>query len=101
MGLKSLPHSEWFELDNEYATYQRIRRGRIESKGREILRIIPSDKVGDGAVVRGARIVQGGEQNTLGNQLREVWRLTDCRSGRTPARYGRVPGTTLPRVIHA
>ncbi|KAL1758803.1 hypothetical protein FB107DRAFT_206593 [Schizophyllum commune] len=59
MGLKSLPHSEWFELDNEYATYQRIRRGRIESKGREILRIIPSDKVGDGAVVRGARIAQG------------------------------------------
>ncbi|KAL1665613.1 hypothetical protein GGF50DRAFT_113934 [Schizophyllum commune] len=59
MGLKSLPHSEWFELDNEYATYQRIRRGRIESKGREILRIIPSDKVGDGTVVRGERIAQG------------------------------------------
>ena len=61
MGLKSLPHSEWFELDNEYATYQRIRRGRIESKGREILRIIPSDKVGDGAVVGGGRSAQGGE----------------------------------------
>ncbi|KAL1706032.1 hypothetical protein EV121DRAFT_202371 [Schizophyllum commune] len=59
MGLKSLPHSEWFELDNEYATYQRIRRARIESKGREILRIIPSDKVGDGTVVRGERIAQG------------------------------------------
>ncbi|KAL1732829.1 hypothetical protein EV714DRAFT_282380 [Schizophyllum commune] len=59
MGLRSLPHSEWFELDNEYATYQRIRRGRIESKGREILRIIPSDKVGDGTVVRGQRIAQG------------------------------------------
>ncbi|KAI5894354.1 uncharacterized protein SCHCODRAFT_02624432 [Schizophyllum commune H4-8] len=59
MGLKSLPHSEWFELDNEYATYQRIRRGRIDSKGRELLRIIPSDKVGDGAVVRGTRIAQG------------------------------------------
>ncbi|KAL1721345.1 hypothetical protein EV715DRAFT_271295 [Schizophyllum commune] len=65
MGLRSLPHSEWFELDNEYASYQRIRRGRIESKGREILRIIPSDKVGNGAVVRGARIAQGAVELVL------------------------------------
>ncbi|KAL1744618.1 hypothetical protein HDZ31DRAFT_38240 [Schizophyllum fasciatum] len=59
MGLKSLQHAEWFELDSEYPTYQRIRRARLERRGSELLRVLPSHQVSDGAVIRGARCAQG------------------------------------------
>ena len=33
MGLKNMPFDEWIELDNRYAEYHSVKKGRIEERG--------------------------------------------------------------------
>lgn len=36
MGLRSVPHEQWFELDNEYPKYHALRKQRIDERGDKV-----------------------------------------------------------------
>ncbi|KAK0498331.1 hypothetical protein EDD18DRAFT_1351019 [Armillaria luteobubalina] len=42
MGTRSMPWEDWIEIDNTYAKYQRIREHRLETKGNDVLRLLPA-----------------------------------------------------------
>ncbi|KAK0231245.1 hypothetical protein IW262DRAFT_1343021 [Armillaria fumosa] len=42
MGTRSMPWEDWIEIDNTYARYQHIREHRINSKGNDVLRLLPA-----------------------------------------------------------
>ncbi|KAK0467923.1 uncharacterized protein EV420DRAFT_435069 [Desarmillaria tabescens] len=43
MGTRSMPWEDWIEIDNTYARYQRIREHRINTKGDDVLRLLPAN----------------------------------------------------------
>lgn len=54
MGTRSMPWEDWIEIDNTYARYQRIREHRINTKGSDVLRLLPATsgvKSGHGAAI--------------------------------------------------
>ncbi|TFK29320.1 hypothetical protein FA15DRAFT_610463 [Coprinopsis marcescibilis] len=40
MGIRSMDWDSWVELDREYETYQRIRKHRIQTRGKRVLRVL-------------------------------------------------------------
>ncbi|KAG6375107.1 hypothetical protein JVT61DRAFT_3893, partial [Boletus reticuloceps] len=41
MGIRSMPWSEWIELDSTYPVYQRVRDFRLGTRGRKAVRVLP------------------------------------------------------------
>ncbi|KAF8138130.1 hypothetical protein EV363DRAFT_1393595 [Boletus edulis] len=41
MGIRTMPWSEWIELDSTYPVYQRVRDFRLETRGRKAVRVLP------------------------------------------------------------
>ena len=41
MGIRTMPWSEWIELDSTYPVYQRIRSSRLRTRGRNVVRVLP------------------------------------------------------------
>ncbi|KAF8558951.1 hypothetical protein OG21DRAFT_1453987 [Imleria badia] len=41
MGIRTMPWSEWIELDSAYPAYQRIRSHRLRTRGRGVVRVLP------------------------------------------------------------
>jgi hypothetical protein len=41
MGIRTMPWSEWIELDSTYPVYQRIRSLRLRTRGRNVVRVLP------------------------------------------------------------
>ena len=41
MGIRSMPWSEWIELDSAYPLYQRVRSFRLLTRGRSVVRVLP------------------------------------------------------------
>ncbi|KAJ7178606.1 hypothetical protein C8R43DRAFT_973942 [Mycena crocata] len=41
MGIRNMQWEEWIELDDQFERYYRIRKDRIERKGRELVRVLP------------------------------------------------------------
>lgn len=41
MGIRTMPWSEWIELDSTYPVYQRIRSYRLRTRGRSVVRVLP------------------------------------------------------------
>ncbi|KAF7309473.1 hypothetical protein MIND_00318100 [Mycena indigotica] len=42
MGIRSMHWGEWIELDDQFESYYRIRKHRLESKPRELLTVLPA-----------------------------------------------------------
>ncbi|KAI0775471.1 hypothetical protein BC629DRAFT_1638009 [Irpex lacteus] len=42
MGIRSMPWDEWFELDNQFADYHRIREHRIRTRGDRLVQVLPT-----------------------------------------------------------
>ncbi|KAI6004171.1 hypothetical protein EDD15DRAFT_2222996 [Pisolithus albus] len=53
MGIRSMPWSEWIELDLDFVYYQRVRQFRLRTRGGDVVRVLPSR-------VDGVVIVPGG-----------------------------------------
>ncbi|EIW77884.1 hypothetical protein CONPUDRAFT_92213 [Coniophora puteana RWD-64-598 SS2] len=51
MGIRSMPWSEWIEIDKEYAAYHRARKFRLQTRGREVVRVL--DDRTEGVQIRG------------------------------------------------
>jgi len=41
MGIRTMPWSEWIELDSTYSHWQRVRKFRIRTRGRDAVRVLP------------------------------------------------------------
>lgn len=41
MGIRSMPWSEWIELDSGFQSYQRVRQFRLRTRGQEAVRVLP------------------------------------------------------------
>ncbi|KAG6333198.1 hypothetical protein ID866_5889 [Astraeus odoratus] len=58
MGIRTMPWSEWIELDSEFTTYHRIRDFRLRTCGKNVLEVLPTrenDASGSVTVVGGAQ----------------------------------------------
>ncbi|KIJ70420.1 hypothetical protein HYDPIDRAFT_105135 [Hydnomerulius pinastri MD-312] len=42
MGIRTMPWSEWIELDSSYSLYQRVRNFRLRKRGRNVVRVLPT-----------------------------------------------------------
>ncbi|KIJ68855.1 hypothetical protein HYDPIDRAFT_125909 [Hydnomerulius pinastri MD-312] len=42
MGIRTMPWTEWMELDQSFSFYQRIRSFRVRKSGENVLRVLPS-----------------------------------------------------------
>lgn len=49
MGIRSMPWSEWIELDSNFVYYQRVRQFRLRTRGGDVVRVLPSRA--DGVVI--------------------------------------------------
>jgi len=54
MGIRTMPWSEWIELDSSYQTYQRIRSFRLRTRGRDVVRVLPTREDSTVKVLSGA-----------------------------------------------
>lgn len=41
MGIRTMPWTEWMELDMSFSRYQRIRNLRVRTQGANVLRVLP------------------------------------------------------------
>lgn len=42
MGIRTMPWSEWIELDSTYSHWQRVRKFRIRTRGHDAVRVLPA-----------------------------------------------------------
>ena len=42
MGIRTMPWSEWMELDESFLHHQRIRAFRVNHCGKTVLRVLPA-----------------------------------------------------------
>ena len=54
MGIRTMPWSEWIELDSTYSIYQRVRSFRLGTRGRKVVRVLPLREDGIVQVLGGA-----------------------------------------------
>ncbi|KAH0839611.1 hypothetical protein J3R83DRAFT_527 [Lanmaoa asiatica] len=76
MGIRTMPWSEWIELDSTYPVYQRVRSFRLQTRGRNVARVLPLRE--DGIVK-----VSGGAE--AAKEL--VYELAEYLSRRYPASF--------------
>ncbi|KAH7888069.1 hypothetical protein F5I97DRAFT_1865375 [Phlebopus sp. FC_14] len=87
MGIRTMPWSEWIELDSSYAFYQRVRNFRVRTRGRNAVRVLPTREED---VVK----VSGGAE--AAKEL--VYELSEYLPRRYPStfRITRLPSTAAP-----
>lgn len=42
MGIRTMPWSEWIELDSTYSHWQRVRKFRVRTRGHDAVRVLPA-----------------------------------------------------------
>lgn len=42
MGIRTMPWSEWIELDSTYQHWQRVRKFRVRTRGHDVVRVLPA-----------------------------------------------------------
>jgi hypothetical protein len=42
MGIRTMPWSEWIELDSTYPHWQRVRKFRVRTRGHDAVRVLPA-----------------------------------------------------------
>ncbi|KAG1820560.1 uncharacterized protein BJ212DRAFT_1266564 [Suillus subaureus] len=42
MGIRTMPWSEWIELDSTYPHWQRVRKSRVRTRGHDAVRVLPA-----------------------------------------------------------
>lgn len=42
MGIRTMPWSEWIELDSAYSHWQRVRKFRVHTRGHDAVRVLPA-----------------------------------------------------------
>ncbi|KAG6332262.1 hypothetical protein ID866_6826 [Astraeus odoratus] len=87
MGIRSMPWSEWIELDSEFQFYQRVREFRLRTRGEDVVRVLPR-RADDAATVPGGA--------DAAKEL--VYELAEYLSRRYPSsfRVTRLPQSMLP-----
>jgi hypothetical protein len=41
MGIRSMPWSEWIELDSQFASYHAIKAKRVKERGHKLVKVLP------------------------------------------------------------
>lgn len=55
MGIRTMPWSEWIELDSTYSHWQRVRKFRVRTRGHDAVRVLPAREDESVKVQGGAR----------------------------------------------
>ncbi|KAF8845616.1 hypothetical protein BDN67DRAFT_1006897 [Paxillus ammoniavirescens] len=84
-----MPWSEWIELDSSYQTYQRIRSFRLRTRGRDVVRVLPTREDSSVKVLSGAEAAK---------EL--VYELAEYLPRRYPSSFhiSRLPSTSTSSV---
>ncbi|KAF9224330.1 hypothetical protein BS17DRAFT_779645 [Gyrodon lividus] len=89
MGIRTMPWSEWIELDSSYQAYQRVRSFRVRTRGRDVIRVLPTREDDTVKVLGGAEAAK---------EL--VYELAEYLPRRYPSsfRISRIPSSTASSV---
>lgn len=63
MGIRTMPWSEWIELDSKFVAYQQIRDARLRTGGKSVLQVLPSQSFSP---------LRAGEDNREGHECVNV-----------------------------
>ncbi|KAJ8589892.1 hypothetical protein M405DRAFT_191594 [Rhizopogon salebrosus TDB-379] len=94
MGIRTMPWSEWIELDSTYSHWQRVRKFRVRTRGRDAVCVLParddeSVKIQGGALAAKELVYELAEY--LSRRYPSNFRITRLAKGAPTPSIGGVP----------